>query len=102
MFNITKLISAAAFGSIILGSSLTPAGALQLREGAAAGSLDDGRGVSAYTDDGHGAAAQEASVLSAKEVRHIKWCAASYRLRYDPVSDTYSRGGMNFQCLSPR
>lgn len=102
VFNITRSISVAALGTTLLSASLVPANALQTQGIAAAASAPAKHVVSAYTDDSQGVGAQEASILSPGEVRHIRWCAAHYRLAYDPVNDTYARGSMNFPCLSPR
>jgi hypothetical protein len=102
MSTVAKFASIAFFGSVFLGSFQAPAYALRMPEEAGTQASRQ-QAVSAYAGDDQEATATEASVLTPDEVRHIKWCAARYTMKYDAVSDTYAgAGGGRLRCMSPR
>lgn len=102
MHNVAKLASIVSICSFVLGSSMSTASAFQIRE--TAGKIaSSSRQASAFAEDAQGSTNPESSVLSAREIKHITWCAATYGLGYDAVHNTYlGRGGVNFKCVSPR
>lgn len=102
MSMVAKLVSIASLGSVVLGISLAPAYALRMPEGTVS-QVTGQQGVSAYAGDDRTAEATETSILSANEIRHIKWCAARYTFGYDAVTDTYAgANNARMQCHSPR
>lgn len=90
--NAAKLASTTFFSLVIL-FSLSAANALQVAEPTVNVEAGERRAATAYAEDGQGASSQKPSILSKREIAHIKWCAVRYRLAYDPVNDTYSKGG---------
>jgi len=102
MSTVAKLASILSLSAMFVGSALTPAHALRMPVTEEDQATPE-QSVSAYAGDKRGAYSFEASILTAEEVRHIKWCAGRYTTGYDAVSDTYaSAGGMQLQCRSPR
>uniref|UniRef100_UPI00289C84CD hypothetical protein n=1 Tax=Rhizobium sp. TaxID=391 RepID=UPI00289C84CD len=87
MRNAAKLASTTFFSLVILGFSLSAANALQVGEPTVNVEAGERRAATAYAEDGQGASSQKPSILSKREIAHIKWCAARYRLAYDPVND---------------
>ena len=103
MHNAVKFASIASICGLVLGSSLSSASAFQIREPAWKVNASSSQGASAFAEDGQGLAKAGSLVLSAREVKHITWCATEYGLGYDAVNNTYlGRGGVNFKCVSPR
>ncbi len=102
MSTVAKLASILSLSSMFFGFALTPAHALRIPNNGE-GQPTSERSASAYAGDKPEAYSFEASILTADEVRHIKWCAGRYTMGYDAVSDTYAgAGGRKLQCRSPR
>ncbi len=101
MSTVAQLASIALLGSALLAASLAPAYALRMPDNTDA-SPTGHQAVSAYAR-GEQTDTSAPSTLSAGEIRHVKWCAARYTLKYDAVSDTYAgSGGMRLPCRSPQ
>lgn len=103
MHNVVKLASIVSICTFVLGSSISTAGAFQILEPAGKSDASSRQAASAFAEDGQGSANAGSSILSAREIKHITWCATKYGLGYDAVNNTYlSRGGINYECVSPR
>ncbi len=85
-------------GCSLLAVSLTPAHAFRMTEPAtqskAAGA------VSAFATEENGAEVKDLPILSPAEIKHIQWCARTYR-SYDPTDDSYAIGAVRVACRSP-
>ena len=102
MSTVAKLASIVSLSSMFVGFALTPAHALRMPVSEEDQATAE-HSVSAYAGDKREAYSFEASILTADEVRHIKWCAGRYTTGYDAVSDTYAgAGGTQLRCRSPR
>jgi hypothetical protein len=102
MRNVAMLAFIVSFSGIMFAASVAPANAFQFPEPQTNAEALGGNAVSAYAEDGQGAAAGNSSVLSPGEIHHIAWCAARYRLAYDAVNDVHiGKGGVQSKCISP-
>lgn len=99
MSSLTNLALKTAIAFVASGLTVQAAYAFQIIE-PRNGSLSPA-GVSAFAADEAGSSASGSLYLSASQVKHIEWCAATYRSYY-PTDDTYlDRAGQRVACRSP-